>query len=395
MPVHTEAVEALRFDQLGEMETWIDKTQRALIRLPVRGLLAQGARFLDDEYLGDGETLLRFNEHGFRALCTRLGYRSDALTMLETPALASQVLNDLIRQREILARLDNEEFVVDERRQTIIGLVSASYVGYGNDEFLDTIARMLRELAQEDGFSFQEAYGVNTELTMRFTSQKRVGKLRNSGGESDDITLLGLEFKNSMVGTSAVRLSYFLHRLICSNGMMVPAGAATISRVFHSGDPRSFHKRLSYCFGEVHRKLGSLTTLLHDLAAIEFNPEELAKDREAVAAVFDIIPGGKQKLCDKHKQYLRFPNDCSEAEKRRMKYAHDAALLSYIPDDFGGPHSLTVFNSPYRSNASLFDFLNIFTEYANGRPPAERLEIQSRTGALAKYIADNARKFKE
>lgn len=393
MSVHTEAVEALRFDQLGEMETWIDKTQLALIRLPVRGLLAQGARFLDDEYLGDGETLLRFNEHGFRALCTRLGYRSDALTMLETPALASRVLNDLISQREILARLDNEEFVVDERRQTIIGLVSASYVGYGNDEFLDTISRMLRELAQEDGFSFKEAYGVNTELTVRFTSQKRVGILRNSRGESDDISLLGLEFKNSMVGTSAVRLSYFLHRLICSNGMMVPAAAAT-SRVFHSGEHKSFQARLGQCFGEVHRKLESMTTMLHDLATIDFNPTQLAMNGEVASGVFDIIPGSKQQLCDNHKQYLRFPNKCSAAEKHRMKCAHDAELLGYIPDDFGGKHASAVFKSSFRSNANLFDFLNIFTEYANGRPPAERLEIQGKTGALAKYIADNARKFK-
>lgn len=393
MPLHTETVEAERFTQLGDMERWIEQTHNGLIRVPVRGLLAQGARFLDDEYLGDGDTLLRFNEPGLRALCNRLGYRFDALTLLATPSLASAVVNDLLSQREILARLENEEFVVDEGCQTIIGMVSASYVGYGNAEFLDNLHSLLHELAAADGFSFKEAYGVNTELTVRFTSEKRVGILKSHGRESEDITLLGLEFKNSMVGTSAVRLGYFLHRLACSNGMMVPAGAATISRVFHSGDRQSFHKRLRQCFGEVHRKLDSLTRMLHDLAAIEFKPGELAQDREVVAGIFDIIPGSKQKLCDKHRQYLRFPNDCSPPEKRRMTCAHDAKLLDYIPGEFGGQHSRAVFNSPYRSNANLFDFLNIFTEHAKDCRPAEQLDIQSKTGALAKYLADNARKF--
>lgn len=394
MPLHTETVEAVHFNQLGQMEEWIATTQQELTRLPVRGLLDAGARFLDDEYLGDGETLLRFNERGFRALCNRLGYRFDALMMLGTPALASQVLNDLISQREILARLDNEEFVIDEARNTIIGLVSDSYVGYGNNQFHHQIRGLLDSIAAPDEFRFFEGYGVNTELTIRYTSEKRRGTLKNYRGEADDISLLGLEFKNSMVGTSSVRLSYFLHRLVCTNGMMVPTAAAT-SRVFHSGDPASFQRRLTHCFSEVHRKLAILDQFLNDLAAIEFNPTWLAMDGKVVDAVFDIIPGSKLELCRMHGQYLRLPPDCSATEKRRMKLEHDAALMRFLPARYGGQHANAVFNSPFRSNASLFDFLNVFTEYANTRPPSQRLEIQTKTGALAKYIANNPRKFME
>lgn len=394
MTLHTEDVATVHFDKKEKMNEWIETTQRRLTRLPVRGLLAAGARFLDDEYLGDGETLLRFNERGLRALCTRLGYRLDALTMLSTPALASQVLNDLISQREILARLANEQFVIDEARNTIIGLVSASYVVYGNDQFHDEIQRLLGNLAAGDNFTFQEAFGVNTELTIRYTSEQRLGKLKNRRGEADDITLTGLEFKNSMVGTSSVRLSYFLHRLACANGMMVPAAAAT-SRVFHSGDSTTFHNRLAQCFGEVHRKLDSMGQMLNDLAAIEFKPAVLAMDGKVVDAVFDIIPGSKLDLCVEHKRFLGMPKKGSETEKRLLKWDHDATLIGLIPDQYGGQDSKAVFQSPYRRNASLFDFLNVFTEYANKRPPAQRLDIQAKTGALAKYIADNKRKFPE
>jgi hypothetical protein len=42
---------------------------------------------------------------------------------------------------------------------------------------------------------------------------------------------------------------------------------------------------------------------------------------------------------------------------------------------------------------STFDFINVFTEHAKSTPPALNLEIEERAGALANYIAHNARKF--
>ncbi len=189
-----------------------------------------------------------------------------------------------------------------------------------------------------------------------------------------------------------MRLSYFLHRLVCTNGMMVPAATAT-SRVFHSGDQRSFHGRLANCFREVHRKLEGMGDMLHQLGEIEFNSSRLAADSGLTERVFDIIPGAKQTLCDQYQEHLRYPKECPDAEKRRLKLAHDTKLLELIPDYYGCKFSNSVFKSPYRKNASAFDFLNIFTEYANHCQPAQRLEIQGKAGALAKYIGENARKF--
>ncbi len=78
---------------------------------------------------------------------------------------------------------------------------------------------------------------------------------------------------------------------------------------------------------------------------------------------------------------------------RRLRLTHDATLMGHIPDHYGREFSNQVFKSPFRNNASAFDFLNIFTEYANHCQPAQRLEIQGKAGTLAKYIGENARKF--
>jgi len=41
----------------------------------------------------------------------------------------------------------------------------------------------------------------------------------------------------------------------------------------------------------------------------------------------------------------------------------------------------------------MFDFLNVFTEYAKTCKPGRKIEIEEKAGTLAKYIADNAKKF--
>jgi hypothetical protein len=69
-------------------------------------------------------------------------------------------------------------------------------------------------------------------------------------------------------------------------------------------------------------------------------------------------------------------------------------LINCIPEHLGGEHSNKVFLSSMRDNATVFDFLNVFTEHAKNCKPAQKLDIEEKTGTLAKYISDNARKFK-
>lgn len=392
MPFYTQPIEETKLETLEAVQDWISDTQRYLSRIPVEGVLENGASFLDDEYFGEGETLLHFNKPGFQALCQKLGCRQDLLERLETPSLASQVLNDLLAQRDVRQSLGNDEFVMDERTGAIIGLVSKTYVTYSNQDLLGDIRSRIDRLPKDDAFHFQEAYGINTELTIRFVSTQKHGTIKGRGGEGEDKSNLGLEFGNSMVGSSSVRINYYIHRLICTNGLMVPA-AESVSRVFHSGRKDSFQSRLDRCFESVLRGLGQLDGLLKTLGSIPFDTQLMASNRIFTDQIFGVIPGSKQELCEKEQLFLRYPQDASITEREQMRRDHDARLLGLIPEHFGGPLSKGVFQAHFRNGATLFDLINVFTEHAKVLPPSRKLEIEEKAGALAKYLANNSKKL--
>jgi hypothetical protein len=392
VPIVAEGINEMRLETLKEVQDCIQDTQKHLRRVPVVGILSRNAVFNDDEYLGDGEVALRFNQHGIRAFCQRIGFRFDQLSMLEAPSLASQVINDLIQQAAIKTKLDDEEFVLDERTNTIIGMVSSTYVGYGNEQFLADVLEFLSSLPNDEKLEFGEAYSVNTELTLRWCAVKRHGIIRSHGSEAEDRTRFGLDFKNSMVGTSAVRVNYFLWRLVCANGMMVPAGSS-INRVFHSGNRDSFKFRLGQCFREVMRKIDCLGQLLETLGAMRFEPQRLAGNGATNERIFEIIPALKEEICAKEELFLRYPPQSSEASKRQMRVKHDARVIGLIPKHYGGQLAGRVFQSRWRDDATVFDFVNVFTEYAKNCTPSKKLAIEEKAGELAKYIAENKRKF--
>ena len=165
MPFHTEANAEARLASLDDVSDWINDTQRFLQRIPVDGILEHKATFRDDEYFGDDDAIFHFNQPGFAALCQRLGCRQDLLHRLKAPNLPSQILNDLLAHRDVRETLDSGEFVIDERTNTIIGLVSKSYVTYTNEDLLKDTNCRLDLPPDDDRLSFHEAYGINTELT--------------------------------------------------------------------------------------------------------------------------------------------------------------------------------------------------------------------------------------
>jgi hypothetical protein len=392
MPFYTQPIAEAKLHTLAEVKDWISDTQRGLSRISVDGVLEHGAIFRDDEYLGEGDTLLHFNKPGFHALCQRLGCRQELLERLESPSLASQVLNDLLAQRDIRLALRNDEFVMDERTGAIIGLVSKTYVTYSNHDLLNDITSRIGDLPEDDAFVFQEAYGINTALTLRYVATQKHGTIKGRGGEGEDKSKLGLEFGNSMVGNSSVRINYYIHRLICANGLMVPA-AESVNRVFHSGKTDSFQRRMDCCFDSVMRGLGQMDGLLKTLGSMPFEPEQLAIHRTFTEQIFGVIPCSKQELCEQEELFLRYPQDTTAAEREMMRREHDARLIGLIPKHFGGEHSKRVFTSHYRDGATLFDLINVFTEHAKTQPPSRKLEIEEKAGALAKYLANNSKKL--
>lgn len=392
MSLSTAAIAEARFDKLSDVQNWISESKDHLDRVSINGVLENGAEFVDDEYLGDGDTMLRFNDRGIRALCRLVGFRFDQLEKLETPSLATAVMNDLLQQQDIRSKLAEMEFVVDNRSMTVIGVVSESYVSYDNHRFLQDLQQFLDSVKGDEPSEFEEAYVVNTELTVRFCSTKRHGDITLLGGRGPDRSKLGMEFHNSMVGTSSVRVNFFLHRLVCANGMMVPAGES-VSRIHHSGSPETFDKRLKHRFGELLRKLDSLKEMLQTLGAMPLQAERLVTNNEINKQLFEVIPATKRTICDGEKLQLVYPANATTEQRNALRIEHDTKIAQLIPQYFGREHSKGVFGSNFRNTATVFDLINVFTEYAKSEPPSQRLEIEERSGKLAKYISDNKKKL--
>lgn len=355
-------------------------------------MLEHGAAIQDDRYLGDGDALFSFNSNGLQSLSRKLGVGFDLLARLETPSLASQVMNDLLSQREIRTRLRNDDFVVHEPSGTIIGLVSSTYVTYSNHEFVTDVMGLLGQLPNGAELQFKEAYGINTEFVLRMTLKQSHGAISGSGGHGEDRSELGLDLRNTMVGNSSIRINHFLYRLICANGLMVPA-AKSINRLFHSGRREKFNERLRRSLGEVIRNIDSLQGLLTTIGAMPFEPAALAMAPSLTDAIFDVIPGSKQLIGERENLLLRYPQDLSGPDREQMRRKHDTRMIKLIPKHSGGELSGRIFHSDFRDTPTMFDFINVFTEHAKSERPALKLEIEEKTGALAAYIAANARKL--
>jgi hypothetical protein len=203
MPILTEPIEDEEFASIEETYDWLEATQKNLIRVPITGFLKNKASFMDDEYFGDGDYLIRFNDFGFKSFCRSIGYRSDQLNLIEEPELASKVLNDLIKQQKVLEKLEKTELVIDESRNVAVGVVSETYIGYSHQRFLEDVTKYIDAL-KDSSLEFHKGYSVNSTFMLLFKSKKHIGKITGRGGEGDDISELGLQFKNSVVGTSAV-----------------------------------------------------------------------------------------------------------------------------------------------------------------------------------------------
>ena len=394
MPFFVQPIVETQFASLKDVDGWISGNEDRLERVSIRELIEKGARFFDDEYLGDEDSFLRFNQNGIRVLAQKLSLRLDTLQRVERPGLISELLNDLMVQQDMLERFADHDFVVNTRSDTVLGAVSKSYVFYSNQDFIQDIQDLLSggqtAFFPKDSlgrFRYVNGFSVNTQLFLRFILKVESGRVIGAGGEGEDVTEIGIQFKNSMVGDAAVSIQCFVNRLLCANGLIVPAGASH-SRIFHSGKRQNFVKRLEKSFREVERKIGSTATAVKSLMAIDFDPGSLARTN-MTPKVFDIIPGSKSKIMEDH----RIPKRQKTRMTREERTAHEASIIDHIPETFAGKYASRVFNSPYRTNATMFDFINIFTEYAQTQPIHKRLEIEERAGVLADQIVKNKRKF--
>jgi len=186
-------------------------------------------------------------------------------------------------------------------------------------------------------------------------------------------------------------MAYFVERMICANGLVLPVGGSQ-ARLIHAGQRENFNRRLSEKMSEVVGSLGAVKQTIEKLGAISFTPEKLVSHVD-LKSLFDIIPDKDLKKLGTDKFSEIFKDSLSKFDKEERERQRNIKIIAEIPNLIGGEHSNKVFKSGYRDNASMFDFINVFTEEAHKYEPNQRLQIEKRTGDLADFIAKNKKKF--
>jgi hypothetical protein len=113
---------------------------------------------------------------------------------------------------------------------------------------------------------------------------------------------------------------------------------------------------------------------------IEYDPVELVQNGGA-KLVYAIIPLNRWEQDERRKRVGKHINE------------YDIEKISEYPGRYAGSTSRVVFSSSYRSNQSMYDFVNVFTEHAHQHPIWKKLDIEEAAGKLSSWIFDNRKKF--
>jgi len=391
MPFHFEPNPRLSFHDFASLCDYSEKEKQSLERLPLHKLLQHGARFYDDHSFGLPGEGLQFNEEGLHALCRLMRVPFALATSIERDGLSTELLNDVLGRSATQHELASYDLVTGARTGLIVGAVSSSYVTYSNRDLLDDLDGLVKRSGMDGrpNLNFESGYLLNTKLRARFRTELHAGVVRGRGGIGEDKTIIGFQFVNSMTGDTAIRIEFYLHRLICANGLIAPV-SQTESVVFHSGREANFLNRLDRRFSAVARSIDKVVKQWQRLATINFEPHLLAK----AGFTSDILD-----LCGEHRDQLRkvgsdleLPNDMPREEKRLRR---ETAVIDAIPKRLATGDSARVFQSHWRDNRTLFDFVNLFTERAKECDDlACRIEMEEGAGLLADRLFKHRQKLR-
>jgi len=240
-------------------------------------------------------------------------------------------------------------------------------------------------------FEFSKSYSINTHLNLRLQNKSQKGIIRGKGGIAEDVSVLGLQVSNSMAGGKALRMAYFVERMLCANGLVLPVGGAQ-ARVIHVGGQVKFKQRLYEKMDVVVGSLSTVKETIEQLGDIEFNAGKLVRHAD-LKALFSIVPDKDLKKIATENFSEDFKDRITQVDKEKRENERNIKRITSIPDLIGGQFSDKVFKSSYRDNATMFDFINVFTEEAHKYKPEQRLQIEKNTGELADFIAKNKQVF--
>ncbi len=385
-----------KFKNLDHLLAFVKEEEKRTVRIPLKKLMKNGARFIGDNGFGIGANNYKFNEISFNALCHLTGTTPNFLIKLKDNELTSDVLTDIFISGSLNKNPETLELVCDEDKQQVIGFVSESYVGYSNKEFICDVFKALENNTDSDAslpslenFDFENSYSVNTRLHVRLTSTKIMGRIQGKGGQGDDVSKIGVDISNSMAGGHAVRLSYFILRLLCANGLTVPASDGS-GRIIHSGSKNRFRQRLWQRVGSLAGSLNNAVKLLEVLSDITYDVFSIAQHVDK-HMLFGLVPGiDLETQCIKHINNKDYSKYTDKKERDLHKYID---MIHRIPEIIGREHSLAVFDSQYRDKVSMWDFINLFTEYAKELNTNDRLLVEERAGEFADWISLNKKMF--
>ena len=386
-----------RFDSFEETFAYVTEEKDRIFQISMEELWNRGARIQEDSKFGIGGADCDFNRHGFQAFCRLFKAPESFVYEMQERGLASRVLNDAMEHNT--ENMHNKELIIDERTNTIIGIVSNQFANYSNKTFLEDFftfssrgnqRNLFLDLSDFGDFKFKEAYSINAQLFLRFTSKIVRGIISGDGGQGEDVSEIGAEIVNSMAGGHAMRLSWYVHRLICANGLVAWVGGEN-NRVIHRGSTRNFKDRFQDRVKTLIKNFTTAKRMIENLGDMTFDPHKLARHTD-IEKIFSIIShlDLKAKMAGMIEN-----NDYSSLPRKEREYRKNSDMVAQIPYYFMSEihQGLPVFRSTWRDNSSMYDFINIFTEYAKQLPHAQKIETETRAGELASWISQNKRKF--
>ena len=338
-------------------------------------------RVSDDEFIAtEDRERIYVSDRGWAAMCRSLACDLSTVQRIASPGLATQVLNDAWdRNEESMMR---RRIVVDG--WTVVGVVGSRYQPYQHGRLVEVIDELLKGRVNGGWVDVGEAWkeirarreiartiGTELRITLPLQRHEHSSSVQGAGGSRTDASWVGVEARNGLSGECSVGIRATVFRLVCANGMVLPA-ADYKQRISHTGGQSKLDAEVRRILGTAGDCLASTVEWLNALGGREFSAEALAGDRESMKLL---------------RQMLKNLKD-GGYWSRQLATGRNGDRLPKVLEDMAasmaGRLSGAVWRSPYRSNATWWDFVNIFTEAAQEIVSLEKqFHVEERAGRLA------------
>lgn len=375
-----------RNDEEEVLRTWRDvqkyanKKDTSVRWCPCLGMCVDGDEFIRTQW---GERL-SVSQRGWTALCRSLACDLGTVQRIGPSGLATRVLNDAWVRNAM--GMTKRRIVIDG--STVVGVVGNRYQPYKHGQMVAAIDRRLNmqnngswanvDTAWEEirpGGGIAQAIGTELRITLPLRRHEHSTPVYGAGGKGPDVSWVGVEARNGLSGECAVGIRTQVLRLICANGLVRPTMDSK-HRIRHTGEPAELDAKVQRILGTATEGLDGALAWLETLGNRVFYTSDLAGDLESLKLV-------RQMLVD-----LQNGRRWSRQLARRQKGGDLHMALEEMTRKMAGPLSGSVWRSMYRSNATWWDFVNIFTEAAQTTGSLEKQSrVEERAGRLAERWA--------